>query len=77
VKDRRAPQTLSPNSKLKLTHSCKSRLLPLWMVFFAKCCGKLRRQVNRSKLDFGGTLGLGRKVSRGTRPRLSWGRSVL
>jgi hypothetical protein len=38
---------------------------------------KLPRQVDTAKLDSAGTSGLGRKISGGTRPRLSWGRSVL
>src|SRR5437773_10760858 len=38
---------------------------------------KLPRQVDTSKIDSEGVSGLGRNVSGGTRPRLSWGRSVL
>ena len=38
---------------------------------------KLPRQVDTSKIDSAGVSGLGRNVSGGTRPRLSWGRSVL
>jgi hypothetical protein len=38
---------------------------------------KLPRQVDTSKVDFAGASGLGRNVSGGTWPRLSWGRSVL
>jgi hypothetical protein len=38
---------------------------------------KLPRQVDTAKLDSAGMSGLGRKISGGTRPRLSWGRSVL
>jgi putative transposase len=38
---------------------------------------KLPRQVDTSKLDSAGALGLGRNTSGGTWPRLSWGRSVL
>lgn len=39
--------------------------------------GKLPRQVERVEVDSWGAVGLGRKASGGTRPRLSWGRSVL
>jgi len=38
---------------------------------------KLPRQVDTAKLDSTGASGLGRNVSGGTWPRLSWGRSVL
>jgi hypothetical protein len=38
---------------------------------------KLPRQVNSRWLDCPGENGLGRNVSGGTRPRLSWGRSEL
>ena len=37
---------------------------------------KLPRQVNSRSLDGPGENGLGRNVSGGTRPRLSWGRSL-
>jgi PAS domain-containing protein len=36
---------------------------------------KLPRQVDHSTGDCPGDVGLGRNVSGGTRPRLSWGRS--
>jgi len=38
---------------------------------------KLPRQVDTSHGDFPGEVGLGRNISGGTRPRLSWGRSWL
>ena len=38
---------------------------------------KLPRQVDTAKLDSTGASDLGRNVSGGTWPRLSWGRSVL
>ena len=38
---------------------------------------KLPRQADSSKGDWAATEGLGRNVSGGTRPRLSWGRSPL
>ena len=38
---------------------------------------KLPRQVDTPRVDPKGESGLGRNVSGGTRPRLSWGRSVL
>lgn len=38
---------------------------------------KLPRQVDRSKLDSRVGFDLGKNVRGGTRPRLSWGRSVL
>ena len=39
--------------------------------------GKLPRQVDSGEGDSWGAVGLGRKASGGTRPRLSWGRCVL
>jgi len=38
---------------------------------------KLPRQVDTAKRDWPADEGLGRNVSGGTRPRLSWGRSLL
>ena len=38
---------------------------------------KLPRQVDTAKRDWPADKGLGRNVSGGTRPRLSWGRSLL
>jgi len=42
-----------------------------------ECLRKLPRQADRSIGDFSADEGLGRNVSGGTRPRLSWGRSPL
>jgi len=39
--------------------------------------GKLPRQADHSNVDSRGAVDLGMNVSGGTRPRLSWGRSVL
>ena len=42
-----------------------------------KSVHKLPRQAHSLELDSRGSCGLGKNVSDGTRPRLSWGRSSL
>ena len=39
--------------------------------------GKLPRQVDHELLDSGGAISRGKRVSGGTRPSPSWGRTVL
>jgi alkanesulfonate monooxygenase SsuD/methylene tetrahydromethanopterin reductase-like flavin-dependent oxidoreductase (luciferase family) len=77
-----AGEWATPQNQLRVARAAEDLgYHSLWvfqrLLYALKPKRKLPRQVDTSKVDSTGASGLGRNVSGGTRPRLSWGRSVL